>query len=163
MREGIGMQRLIVVLLCAALVGCSGARYRHPVTGATAGCVDRTLEQGLLWGVIGGVAGGFAYADCKNTLEAQGFIRARDDSVLLRQPTTAHVVDCTAASRGSANLPFAVRDCIQAHEQLGYLPFDQSFPAVPSPVPPGIAEGGSCDPRATLDMTTHCPEMEPNR
>jgi hypothetical protein len=67
-----------VCLLLAA--GCAGtltntvAVYTHSDTGQVMECVkEPSMAQG--GGVIGGAITGNPYADCKNTLEAQGYKR----------------------------------------------------------------------------------------
>lgn len=126
---------LIVLGGCVAstgpIAGAGGdAEYRHPVTGDTRHC-DNNTGQGFLWfGVIGAVAEGSRYADCKNALEGQGYVRFKPGSIILRHPGTGEVVDCAAQAEAANVQPaIAVNNCVATRQKLGYVPFAESFPA----------------------------------
>ena len=131
---------LMIVVSLIALAGCvattgpitgpgGDAEYRHPVTGDARHC-DNNTGQGFLWfGVIGAVAEGSRYADCKNALEAQGYVRFKPGSVILRHPGTGQIVDCTAEAEGRNVQPgIVLNNCVVNHQKLGYVPFAESFP-----------------------------------
>jgi hypothetical protein len=149
---------VILAVSIAAFAGCVGttgpiagpggdAEYRHPATGDTRHCVNNTGQGFLFLGAFGALAEGSRYADCKSALEAQGYLRFKPGSVILRHPGTGHLVDCSVEAQSRSVQPaIGLNNCVVTHQKLGYVSFADSFPAPQVERAIAVEPGKDCPP-----------------